>query len=397
MQRGTLKLDRKRRAWFLYSNERTPEGWKKRCERVADSSEDKTRARMLADKLLEPLNAKKIRPESNMALVSFVDDIYFPAMEKRLDVSTIQGYKHIWNAHWKGKLKGFALREFRTSDGQRILRSIEGVGHERLRRIRAFLSGVFTYARELDLLDVNPMHATKAPGRRTTFEGKIFSLAEVLQHLEILSDSLLVGAGVIALPRSGKLTALTQAQMAIALAAFAGLRKSEIRGLRWSDVEGDSLRIRRKVYGRHVGPTKTETSDAPVPLLPYLKQMLVLFSRATRTRDSRDSDYILQGSRGFALSLDTLADRVIIPRFKAHKLTWEGWPAYRRSLASLLDEMGVRLKTISRILRNAPQTTFTHYVQRSDADSRAAMEGLEKLLFPSSEGRQYGKHNESKL
>ena len=392
MQRGTIKLDRKRRAWFLYWNERHETGWRKRCLRVASSSEDKTRARLMADRLLEPLNAKRIRAESNMALISFVDDIYFPAMEKRLDVSTMEGYRHIWNGHWKPKLAGFSLREFRTSDGQRILRAIEGVGHERLKRIRAMLSGVFTYARELDLLDINPMRGTKAPGRHATFEGKIFSLGDVLAHLMALSDiKSTCDSRVFIISESAKMPLISQAEMAVALAAFAGLRKSEIRGLRWADLEGDSLRIARKVYKRRVGPLKTEASAATIPLLPFLKRMLDMFRNG-----AANDDYILRGVRGFALSLDTLADRTIIPRFKANGLTWAGWPAYRRSLASLLDEMGVRLKTISRILRNAPSTTFQHYVQRSDADSRLAMEGLEKLLFSPPKSTQDGRQTEDK-
>jgi integrase len=57
-------------------------------------------------------------------------------------------------------------------------------------------------------------------------------------------------------------------------AAFAGLRLAEIRGLRWSDYDGQSLAIRRAVWRTHVGDTKNPTSAGSVPVLPILRRIL---------------------------------------------------------------------------------------------------------------------------
>jgi hypothetical protein len=45
---------------------------------------------------------------------------------------------------------------------------------------------------------------------------------------------------------------------------------------------------------------------------------------------------------GGAPDLDNLFDRVIRPTLKADNLTWKGWQAYRRRLATNLKELGVR-------------------------------------------------------
>jgi integrase len=40
---------------------------------------------------------------------------------------------------------------------------------------------------------------------------------------------------------------------------------AEIRGLRWEDYDGKELSVRRSVWRRHVGETKTEGSAVSVP------------------------------------------------------------------------------------------------------------------------------------
>jgi integrase len=67
---------------------------------------------------------------------------------------------------------------------------------------------------------------------------------------------------------------------------------------------------------------------------------------------------------GGALDLDNLADRVIKPVFKANRLKWKGWHAYRRGLATNLHELGVPDKVIQAILRHEDvSTTQRSYIK----------------------------------
>jgi len=60
----------------------------------------------------------------------------------------------------------------------------------------------------------------------------------------------------------------------VAVAAFTGLSRSEIRGLTWEAWQGDELHVLRSIVAGHVQDTKTRARKAPVPLLPSLAQVL---------------------------------------------------------------------------------------------------------------------------
>jgi len=74
--------------------------------------------------------------------------------------------------------------------------------------------------------------------------------------------------------------------------------------------------------------------------------------------------FIFTGSRGAALDLENLADRVMKPALTARGLAWHGWHAYRRGLASNLKQMGVDDLTIQAILRHQDvNTTRRFYIK----------------------------------
>jgi integrase len=62
----------------------------------------------------------------------------------------------------------------------------------------------------------------------------------------------------------------------VAVAAFAGLRKSEIQGLKWEDLRNGELYIERSAWRptQVVQQTKTEASKAAVPVIPELAKHL---------------------------------------------------------------------------------------------------------------------------
>ena len=66
------------------------------------------------------------------------------------------------------------------------------------------------------------------------------------------------------------------AATAVAVAAFSGLRKSELQGLKWEDLKGNELHVRRIAWRTTTvsETTKTEASQAPVPVIPILAKYL---------------------------------------------------------------------------------------------------------------------------
>lgn len=66
----------------------------------------------------------------------------------------------------------------------------------------------------------------------------------------------------------------TKNELYILLAIWLGLRASEIRGLKWTDIEGDILRIRRAVVDEGEKTTKTYSSQRDLPIPQRIKELL---------------------------------------------------------------------------------------------------------------------------
>jgi integrase len=203
-------------------------------------------------------------------------------------------------------------------------------------------------------------HASHRQQGRETYA---YSLEEIQELLKALSEP---------------------ARTIVAVAAFTGLSKSELRGLRWEDLakdetNGDEIRVTRTVWGKHVGEPKTRSRRAPVPLLPFLVRVL----EAHRERSIAKGEYIFSTATGRPPDLDNLRFRVIRKelRLAKAKVKWYGWHAFRRGLASNLYRLGITDKTIQPILRHANVTTTQAcYIKTAPADAHLAMQRLEKVL-----------------
>ncbi len=91
----------------------------------------------LADRILSPLNAGHVQPESSLTVSHFIENFYLPYVAKELRPSTYKDYKKdVYEKHLKIRLGDTRLRDFRAVNGQRILRDIatanSDVGHKTL-------------------------------------------------------------------------------------------------------------------------------------------------------------------------------------------------------------------------------------------------------------------------
>jgi integrase len=155
-------------------------------------------------------------------------------------------------------------------------------------------------------------------------------------------------------------------------AALTGLRKGEIRGLRWEDYSGTTLNVKRSVWNSFETEPKTKGSKAPIAVIKQLAEALEVH----RKRMGRLAvGPIFQSGNGKPLNLDNLSRRVIIPALEKcnacgqpeeehktdghhyqrdkHLPKWHGWHAFRRGLATNLHQLGVADKDIQAILRHS--------------------------------------------
>lgn len=366
-QKGTIV--RKGRVWYLrfYDTVLNANGKpvrKKCCRKLADYCDryrSKKSVRPLADEFLTPLNAGKVRPESTMSVAQFIETEYLPWTVRSKRPSTVKGYRDIWNVHMRARIGDVTLRDFRPADGTRMLELIAGhvtLSRRTLYHIKSFVSGVFAHAISQGWLDSeNPMRGAKIPsGLKSSTETPAYDLAtiEKILRLSELSDT---------------------ARLALAVAAFTGLRKGEICGLTWDDFSGSELRVSRSVWHRLITEPKTERAKAPVPVIPRLASMLDAYRRVPAT------GYIFESRSGRPLDLDNLARREIVTIFTVNQIPWLGWHAFRRGLATNLHSLGVDDKTIQGILRHSSlSTTQAIYIKVLPSDAQAAMARLESMM-----------------
>ena len=233
-------------------------------------------------------------------------------------------------------------------------------------RIKTGLSAIFSHAIRLDFVrGANPAREAKAEGKRSDPQLHAYTIDEIEDMLKLLDEP---------------------ARTVCAVAAFAGLRESEIRGLQRSDYDGDSLHVRRAVWRVHVGETKTRESKSSVPVIAPLRKLLDAHVRKNGT-----GDWLFAGEKmGHPLHLDNLSRRVIRPAIGDR---WHGWHAFRRGLATNLFALGVPPEVVQTILRHGDaETTKRHYIMlKSLEDGRAALRKLERAF-----GQGMGKERKSK-
>lgn len=247
--------------------------------------------------ILAPINSGLLKPQSTMLVCEFVEKVYLPEyVEKKLRAATLKQYRDVWNNHLKPRMGKLTLRNFRTVHGEQMLAKIAEqaeLGRRSLKHCKAFLSGCFKQAKRLGILDgINPIQDVSIPRVPEPEE-------DTYAHSQDEINSMLA-----VLPQP--------AWTVVQTAAWAGFRKSELRGLRWEDFDGETLTVRRSVWNSVTSEPKTNRSKAPVPVVKRLADAL----EAHKLRAgilAQPGLPIFQAGNGKPLNLDNLVRRVIVP------------------------------------------------------------------------------------
>jgi integrase len=315
----------------------------------------------------------------------FVSEYYLPYGRESFKPSTIHGYTKLWRDALCPRVGEIRLRDFKTVDAANLLTTRAGKswGRRSLQHAKSLLSGIFTSAKNLGVLDgINPVQGTMIP-RKAAAPGETHATTpeEALEILELLERAKDVT------PRQR-----IQAQVAIGLVFFTGLRPGEARGARWEDYDGKTLHVRQSVWRKHTTDPKTASAAKPVPVIEPLRELLAELRKA----EGNPADGpILRGLlAGKPLNLDMLAREVILPAVRnpenyepnAKRLAWHGYYAFRRGIATLASSVARDPMAAKGLLRHSSvNTTLTHYIKDVPAVTENAMNQVE-LLFTQLEG-----------
>jgi integrase len=188
-------------------------------------------------------------------------------------------------------------------------------------------------------------------------------------------------------------------RVVVVTTVFTGLRASELRGLRWVDVDLDRavLTVRQRAdRWNKIGSPKSESGRRDVPLAPLVVNALREWKLARRLHAPVDldqaecGDLVFPNGVGSAVTLSTIHQRGLGPLQVAAGITSDisrpkyGMHALRHAAASLFIEQGFTAKRVQAMMGHSTiQMTFDTYghLFPSAADDQAAMAQLEARLL----------------
>jgi integrase len=245
-------------------------------------------------------------------------------------------------------------------------------------KIRDAMSSVFNHAIRWEFTGRNPITGpVKGSGVRVS--AKRERTPDILEAEEM---RLLLGAlGV-------------RERVMVFLDMALGLRRGELAGLKWEDVNFEKLylNVTRSVVDQQIGNTKTEVSRKPVPIDEYLAKDLMAWREQTPYRNPSDWVFATDSRRAGAMRgkqplwLSTIMRYYIQPKTLDLGIRKKvSWHTFRHSFSTLLKANGEDVKVVQELLRHASaKMTLDTYSQALTPAKRAAQSKIVSMIRPKS-------------
>lgn len=235
-------------------------------------------------------------------------------------------------------------------------------------KTRNILSALYEHAMRYGWATLNPIKQVRQSAKRLS-EPDVLTFEEIPAILAGLSEPC----------RTITLTA-----------ALTGLRRGELFGLQWQDLnfENGLIYVRRSIVDQIVGSTKTAGSNRPLPMNPELSKWLAVWKGISEYTEPSDWVFASPNSRGARPYWpDALLKRHIRPAAIAAGIGKViGWHTFRRTFATLLHSSGANVKTTQELMRHAtPVMTFGLYAQAVTSEKREAQDRIAALILPHQE------------
>jgi len=195
----------------------------------------------------------------------------------------------------------------------------------------------------------------------------------------------------IKLPQAGKkiIRTVLKAEQSVAIAnglqepystlvlflAVTGLRIGGAIGIKWTDFDGDVLRISRRIYEGKEGSPKSEDSERSLPIPAVL---------LSRMRSLGGTEWVFRSREGTPVNPGNALKRYIRPVTKKLGINIGGWHDFRHSLTTGLLRNGVSPKVVSELLGHADvNITLNIYDHPNVEDFRAPLNCVASELLRS--------------
>lgn len=343
---------------------------------------NKTKAKQMLAALLHEYNSSGgyVEP-SKVLLCDYIRD-WVKMSRQRLQPSTYMNYTHLVDKHVYPyfEVQGIELKDVTPDTIQRYYSAKmgEGLNPNTVIKHHAVIRTVLKYAVKSKLLKENPCDFVDKP-KRKRYVGEFYNADEIKQLLEVSKG--------------------TPLEIPIFIAAYFGMRRSEVLGLRWSaiDTARKTLTVCHKVVraiedGKLVNiatdDLKTESSYRILPL----DDRLLAFLDSVKKRQEQNrklcgnsycaeyNDYVCVNDIGVLINPDHISNG-FANMLKRNGLKHIRYHDLRHSCASLLLALGYSMKAIQEYLGHSNYQTTANLYSHIDPKSKQEMiRGLSSAL-----------------
>ncbi|HEY7404275.1 MAG TPA: site-specific integrase [Candidatus Angelobacter sp.] len=262
----------------------------------------------------------------------------------------------IWGKEYLHNIKAVRVEHW--------LRNLMGLSRGSKCKVRNIMSGIFSHAIRYEFADKNPITAVRQSGVRenTPVLLEVAELHRLFDELELRERAMIV------------------------CDALTGMRRSELTGLQWCDLDFLEMRINivRSVVDQVVGNCKTEASRKPVVMNEHIAQALMAWRQESTYTAPTDWVWASPQKKGKQpLWLATVMRYYIQPAARRAGIDKKiGWHTFRHTFSTLIKSLGVDAKVVQELLRHASfKTTMDGYTQALEEPKRQAQAALADLIM----------------
>lgn len=286
-------------------------------------------------------------------------DYWLPIVEQTRRPLTYVQYESICRLYLKPGLGHRHLANLSVADVQHYFNEQREAGASKrtVEKQRMVLSALLTQAQREDIIERNVARLAVLP-KSVPKEVRPWNAEQARAFLQSAKDS--------------------RYYVQFLLLVLYGLRRGEVLGIRWEDVDfkSDVLRIRNQIQSLHgalsLQPLKTRASARDLPLLPAARSAL----ESMAGRSDEATALVFRSQTGTPVDPSRLlknfykiSERAGLPKITLHHL--------RHTAATLLKDLGVPARDAQLILGHSNITTTQQIYQHADLESRRS--GLSRM------------------
>ena len=338
-------------------------------------------AKDLERKLIDGVKDKTITTASKMTVQQLYDEFIADRKYKVREV-TVEKHDINYTLHIKSLLSNICIDKLSVQELQTWKLSMENKGYRIKTKDHVYgtLRAMLNYAVKMEYIAKNPLEKVG------NFVDVLDSKPDMVYYTADEFKKFIATAKQVAEERQAKYNDVSEWDFYVFfnIAFYTGLRKGEIHALKWSDIDGVYLSVKRSITQRLKGadretPPKNKSSmrtlQMPLPLIKVLEEHKIRQEKLSQFTDSFRVCGGVRCLRDTSVQNKNIlyAEKSGIKKIRIHD--------FRHSHVSVLANMGVNIQEIARRLGHArvemTWNTYSHMYPREEEKAVEILNDIE--------------------